>query len=336
MRENAKKIVAFGEIMLRLSPENCMPIKDAHSFSACYGGSEANVLVCLSALGFETEFLSVIPYGGVGDGAVKHLRGLGVGTDGVVRKGESLGIYFLEQGFGERASVVTYNRKEAAIRSVTTDDFDCDKFFDGAAVFYVSGITLALSESCRDTALYLAKKAKQRGISVAFDFNYRSKLWTAEEAAKAYAAIMPQVDVCFGNDYDLKTFLGLEGECEDDVYRAFFEKYGARCLCHTKRNAVSSSVNELAGYVKRCVDGKIVTESAGPYRFEILDRVGAGDCFDAGVLGVLIEDEADYAKAVKTGLACDVLKHTVKGDAFLLNRDAVDAFLSGKGRDVRR
>lgn len=193
-----------------------------------------------------------------------------------------------------------------------------------------------MSESCRDTALHLAKKAKQRGISVAFDFNYRSKLWTAEEAAKAYAAIMPQVDVCFGNDYDLRTFLGLKGECEDDVYRAFFEKYGARCLCHAKRNAVSSSVNELAGYVKRCVDGKIVTESAGPYRFEILDRVGAGDCFDAGVLGVLIEDEADYAKAVKTGLACDVLKHTVKGDAFLLNRDAVDAFLSGKGRDVRR
>ncbi len=336
MRKNSKKIAAFGEIMLRLSPENCLPIKDAQSFHACYGGSEANVLVCLSALGFDTEYLSVIPGGGVGDGAVKHLRGLGVGTDGVVRKGESLGIYFLEQGFGERASVVTYNRKEAAIRSATIEDFDCDELLCGVTAFYVSGITLALSDSCRDTALRLVEAAKKRGILVAFDFNYRSKLWKTDEAAKAYAAIMSQVDVCFGNDYDLRTFLGLGGAGEDDVYRAFFEKYGARCLCYTRRNAISSSVNELTGYIKRYVDGKISTESSGPYRFEILDRVGAGDCFDAGVLGALIEDETDYSTAVRTGIACDVLKHTVKGDAFLLNRDAVDAFLSGNGRDVRR
>ncbi len=331
-----KKIVAFGEIMLRLSPQNRLLIKDAPVFDANYGGSEANVLVALTALGNKTEYLSVIPENEVGRGAINALKKLGVDTERIVRAGDNLGLYFLEQGFGERPSKVIYMRKHAAVTEVDENAFDYDEIFNGCSIFHLCGITLALSEKCKNAALRLAKEAKKRGVLISFDFNYRSKLWTIEKAAPAYQAFLPYVDICVGNTFDLRNFLAIDKPTDEEIIDEFFRLYGAKYLCFNKRVVHSSTVNSLTGYIYEKKDGKLCSVSYGPVQFEILDRIGSGDCFTAGILHVLNKDITDVQTAVNYGIACDVLKHTLSGDVFTLTeKDATD-FLNKKTKDVQR
>ena len=331
-----RKIVAFGEIMLRLSPADYREIKNAQSLEACYGGTESNVLAALSAWGHATEYLSVIPQNDVGEGAILHLRRLGVGTKHIARRGDALGIYFLEFGFGERPSKVIYHRRHSAVTTVTPDDFDLDAIFDSCSLFHVSGISLALSETCRGTAVTLAREAKKRGIPVSFDFNYRAKLLTTDEAAPFYREIMPYVDICFGNLFDLATFLGIENETPEEAVRLFFESYGARYLCYTEKKTVSSTVNERAGVLWTRGDSEPICHRVGPYQFDVLDRIGGGDSFTAGILHYLLKDPSDVVKALSFGVACTVMKHTVKGDVLTLPEDAILAFLKQKSKEVQR
>ena len=332
----SKKIVAFGEIMLRLSPENHILLKDADTFSACYGGSESNVLVALTSLGDRTEYVSVIPDNDIGNGALNHLRRLGVGTKHVLRTGDALGMYFLEVGFGERPSKVIYNRRHAAITEIDSDALDYGAILDGCALFHVCGISLALSDKCREAVMRLVREASSRSIPVSFDFNYRSKLWDTERAGECYREIMPYVDICFGNAFDLGTFLGIDlGDTEASV-RELFRRYGAKYLCFTEKRVISSTEGERTGhiYAKRG-DGTVTHDSFGPCRFEILDRIGAGDSFCAGVLHVLIGG-GDAERAVRYGTACCTLKHTLVGDILTLGESDIESFLSFKTKEVQR
>ena len=197
-----KKIIGFGEIMMRLTPTNHCLIKDSELYHVYYGGSETNVLITLSSLGLKTDYVSVIPENSIGEGAIRHLTKNNVDISNVVRKGDHLGIYFVEEGFGERPSNVIYNRDNSAIRDIDASDINAEKIFNGANAYFTSGISLALSTKTSDVAVDLAKKAKEMGLTVIFDFNYRSKLWSIEEAKEKFKEIIPYADVCFGNLFD--------------------------------------------------------------------------------------------------------------------------------------
>lgn len=331
-----KKIVAFGEIMLRLSPADYREIKNTQNFEAVYGGTESNVLAALSAFGRNTEYLSVIPQNEVGEGAILHLRRLGVGTAHVCRKGDALGMYFLEQGFGERPSKVIYHRRHAAITEVVPADFNFDAIFDNTALFHVSGISLALSKSCRETALALVKEAKARKIPVSFDFNYRAKLLTTSEAAPFYREIMPYVDYTFGNLFDLKTFLEIEGATDTEAVSEFFKQYPATILAYTEKRTVSSSVNERAGVLWARGENEPAFLRVGPYQFDVLDRIGGGDSFTAGILHRLLSDPSDYQNALSFGVACTIMKHAVRGDVLTMSERDILAFSERKSKEVVR
>lgn len=202
-----EKILTFGEIMLRLSTPDYSTINQTHSFMVNYGGGEANVAVALSHMGHQTYFISKLPPNQLGDGAITHLLSHGVNTKYVVRGSSTIGIYFLETGFGGRPSKVIYNRKHSAITRIQEDEFNWEEIFSDATWFHLSGITLALGERVRKVALRACKEAKKYGVHVSFDFNYRSKLWTVEEARPVYKQFMNYVDIVFASFYDANTIL---------------------------------------------------------------------------------------------------------------------------------
>ena len=202
-----EKIVAFGEIMLRLTPPDYTTISQARNFVANYGGGEANVLVSLSHLGHQTEFLTKLPDNQLGDSAVKHLMGHGVETNHVVRGSSNIGMYFVETGFGGRPSKVLYNRKHSAITRIEEDEVAFDEIFKDATWFHLSGITLALGDNVRNVAFKCLEYCEKYGVTVSFDFNYRSKLWTIDEARPHFKKVIPFVDVLFANHFDLNTIL---------------------------------------------------------------------------------------------------------------------------------
>ena len=215
LAESKKNIVAFGEIMLRLTPPDYTTISQAKNFIANYGGGEANVLVSLSHLGHKTEFLTKLPQNQLGDSAINHLKEHGVKTDNVVRGSTNLGMYFVETGFGGRPSKVLYNRKHSAITRIECDEVDFDEIFKNAYWFHLSGITLALGEKVRKVAFKCLEYCKKYNVMVSFDFNYRSKLWTIEDARPHYKKVMPYVDVLFANHFDLNTILEIPLENEN-------------------------------------------------------------------------------------------------------------------------
>ena len=193
------KIVAYGEIMMRLTPQDYTQLSESQVFDACYGGTESNVLVALSHLGNKTSYVSKVPDNSLGEGVRRHLLRHEVGVDHLLMGGSMLGIYFLEQGYGNKPSKVIYHRKNAVVNTILEDDLDYDEIFKDASWFHITGISLAISENSKNVSFRLCKEAKKRNVKVSFDFNYRATLWTIEKAYNTFKKIMPYVDVCFGN-----------------------------------------------------------------------------------------------------------------------------------------
>ncbi len=332
-----EKIITFGEIMLRLSTPDYTTINQAHSYIANYGGGEANVAVALAHMGHKTYFMSKLPPNQLGDGAISHLRSNGVNTDYIVRGSTTLGIYFLETGFGGRPSKVIYNRKHSAITRIQLDEFDLDEIFEGATWFHVSGISLALNERVKTFAIEAAKCAKKHGVKVSFDFNYRSKLWTIEEAIPAYREMIEYVDVVFASFFDANTILGIpldEGledapmhEKRKNVFPKLIEKYGCSYVFGTDRVVFSATENSLAGYYYT----KDKFELTNPIRFNIYDRIGGGDAYASGVIHGLLSNFNDPEYAVRYGLNTSVLKHTLYGDACVLSCEDIENFMKASG-----
>ncbi len=331
------KIITFGEIMLRLSTPDNYTINQTNSYIANYGGGEANVAVSLSHMGHKTEFFTKLPPNQLGDGAIAHLRSHGVNTDHIVRGSTTMGIYFLETGFGGRPSKVIYNRKHSAITRISLNEFDLDEVFKGATWFHVSGITLALNERVKVVAIECAKYCKAHGIKVSFDFNYRAKLWTIEEAIPAYREMIKYVDIVFASFFDCNTILGipLDDNLKDasmhekraNVFPKMMEKYGVKYVFGTDRVVFSATENSLAGYYYT-KETNLITD---PIKFNIYDRIGGGDAFASGVIHGLLLDYENPDYAVKYGLNTSVLKHTIYGDACVLSCEDIESFMASNG-----
>lgn len=332
-----EKIITFGEIMLRLSTPDNYTINQTNSYIANYGGGEANVAVALSHMGHKTYFMTKLPPNQLGDGAIAHLRSHGVNTDYIVRGSTTLGIYFLETGFGGRPSKVIYNRKHSAITRIQSDEFDLDEVFKGCTWFHISGISLALNDRVKKFGIECAKYCKEHGIKVSFDFNYRAKLWTIEEAIPAYREIINYVDIAFGSFFDVNTLIGipLDEGLEDapmhekrlNVIPKLIKKYGLKYMFGTDRVVHSATENSLTGYVYS-EDNSFRTDLV---RFMIYDRIGGGDAFASGVIHGLIKNYEDPEYAVRFGLYTDVLKHTIYGDACVLSVEEIEAFMNANG-----
>lgn len=331
-----EKIVAFGEIMLRLTPPDYTTIAQARNFIANYGGGEANVLVSLAHLGHNTEFLTKLPNNQLGDSAIKHLKGHGVSTEHVVRGSTNIGMYFVETGFGGRPSKVLYNRKHSAITRIQNEEIDFDAIFKDATWFHLSGITLALGEKVRTVAYKCLEYCKKYKVMVSFDFNYRSKLWTIEEARPHFKKVIPYVDVLFANHFDLNTILEIPLDDENidivqkkiELSKKLISMSKVKYVFGTDRIVHTATDNSLSSY---CIssDGKYHSEDA--IRFLIYDRIGGGDAFASGVIHGLIKDFDNLQYALKFGLATSILEHTLYGDVSTLSEAEVEEFIKTNG-----
>ena len=331
-----EKVVAFGEIMLRLTPPDYTTISQAKSFIANYGGGEANVLVSLSHLGHRCEFLTSLPDNQLGASAEQHLKSHGIITDHVVKGHANLGMYFVETGFGGRPSKVIYNRAHSSITRIDIDDIDYDDVFKDATWFHLSGISLALGEKVRKVAFKCLEYCEKYGVKVSFDFNYRSRLWTIEEARPHFKKVIPYVDVLFASYFDLNTILEIPCSKEEesivekriDTSMTLMNKTHIKYIFGTDRTVHTATDNSLSSY---CVinDGKYKTN--GPIRFNIYDRIGAGDAFASGVIHILLKDYENAEYALEFGLATSILKHTLYGDVSTLSCQEVEDFIKTKG-----
>src|SRR5438477_4945209 len=317
----SNKVVALGEIMLRLSTPDFKRFVQADSFDVTYGGGEANVCAALCNYGLHGTFISKVPDNAIGQAAINHLRRYGVNTQYIARGGSRLGIYFLETGASMRASQVIYDRAGASIAEAEVSDFDFDKIFDGAGWFHTTGITPALSDKCATLTETALKTAKAKGITTSIDLNYRKKLWTREKAKEVMTRLCEYVDVCIGNEEDADTTLGFKapgtdvtkGKLNIEGYKRVFEqmkdKFGFKYVASTLRESHSASDN---GWSALVYDGNDFYHSR-QYEIRIIDRVGSGDSFASGfiyglVTGMTMKDAEEF------GVAASALKHTIPVD----------------------
>ena len=350
---SSQKFITFGEIMLRLTPPNYEKIRVATSFEASYGGSEANIALALANLGIDSTFFSVVPNNSLGKSAVRMLRSNDVHCTPVILSSPEetpthrLGTYYLETGYGIRPSKVTYDRKHSAITEYDFSKVDLDALLTGFNWLHLSGITPALSPSCADFILECIKKAKELGLTVSFDGNFRSRLWTWDEARDFCTQCLPYVDVLFGiepyhlwrdeNDHsrgDLKDGVPLQPsyEQQDEIFQAFVRRWpNLKCIARHVRYAHSGSENSLMAYMwfqGHTFESKLFT-------FNILDRVGGGDAFASGLIYAMMNGYRPM-EMVNFAVASSVLKHTIHGDANITDDAKSIRALMNMDYDIKR
>lgn len=320
------KVVTFGEIMLRLSPEGFNRFLQSDRFEVIYGGGEANVAVSCANYGEEAYFVTKLPTHEIGEGAVNSLRRYGVNTDYITRGGERVGIYYCESGSAMRPSKVIYDRADSAIAKADPSDFDFDKIMEGKDWFHWSGITPAISDKAAELTKLACQAAKKHGVTVSCDLNYRKKLWTPEKAQEIMTPLMEYVDVCITNEEDAEKCLGFKpdsdveaGKTEATGYHAIFEqmmkKFGFTLMASTLRESFSASNN---GWKALIYDGKEFYESKRYEITPIVDRVGGGDSFSGGLIHGMLKWN-DPKKALEFAVAASALKHTIQGDYNLVS-----------------
>ena len=329
-----KKIVTLGEIMLRLATPNYEKFNQATNYDAVFGGGEANVAVSLANYDNRVQHVTKLPDNELGQAAIDSLNKYRVHTNYVARGGKRIGIYFLEKGFSYRPSKIIYDRENSSLATATVDDFDFDGIFDRAEWFHISGITPALSKNCEEITLKALQKAKEKGITVSMDVNYRASLWDIETARKVISNLMQYVDVCFDGDWPLgfreTSPLDISLEDELKLYEKAFKEmskvYGCKYFFSSLRKLTSSSSNfySACGY-----DGKEFYNSK-VYDVGIIDRVGSGDSFVAGTINGLVK-ERGFKESLDFGVAASVLKHTIQGDVNLVKEEDVFNLLQSGG-----
>ena len=309
------EIVCFGEVMLRLTTLHFSTLADATSLDITFGGAEANVAVQLAQFGRSAAFVSRLPENGLGDRCIADLRGRGVDTGAVLRGGARIGVYFLEPGVGQRPGKVTYDRQHAAISEMQPGMVDWGAVLDGAKWFHWSGITPALGAGCAALCEEACAAAKKRGLTVSFDVNYRSKLWSREAAAATLRPLMRHVDVCVAGESDAVDILGVAPQPGDEDHRlsatarALAELHGFRTVAMSCRAGDSASHTTFRAMIHTA------GASAFSRRHEIavVDRVGTGDSFTGGLIHALLRGD-EPARAIEFAAATAAWKHTIHGD----------------------
>ena len=333
------KVITMGEIMLRLSTPSHERFVQADSFDVNYGGGEANVAVSLAGFGHDAQFVTAVPDNEIGECALATLRKYQVGTKYVAKEGERLGIYFLESGSSVRPSKVIYDRAHSSISTVRPEAFDFDQIFEGVDWFHFTGITPAISDSAAELTEAALKKAKEHGVKVSVDMNFRKKLWTSEKAQQVMTRLMKYVDVCIGNEEDANLVLGFKPEGSDVTsgnlklsgYQSIFEqmtqKFGFEYCVSSLRVSRSASDNGWSACIYSGKTGEFY-HSREYSITPIVDRVGGGDSFAAGVICGLL-DGKDFKEALEFGVAASALKHTIPGDVNLVTRKEVETLAGG-------
>ena len=333
------RVVTFGEVMLRLKSPGVERLFQSPSLEASFGGAEANVAVSLTQFGVPVSFVSAIPANPIGDACLGELRKFGVDTSRVRRQGSRLGIYFLEAGANQRPSKVVYDRSGSAMAAAKPGDFDWDVVLDGASWFHLTGVTPAISQSAADLAIDAARRAREKGITVSCDYNYRKNLWKyGKSAPDVMRELVRHVHVGIANEEDCQEALGIEldvdvasGSLATDRYRALaarvleeFPNLDKQVI--TLRESHSADRN---GWSAVLHNGKDFLVSRRYDITDIVDRVGAGDSFGAGLIYGLLA-YGDDARALEFAAAASCLKHSILGDFNRVSVSEVEALVAGE------
>ena len=330
------RVVTFGELMLRLGPPGFERLLQSPMLCATFGGGEANVAVSLAQFGVDSHYVTRLPSNAIGDAAVRALRAEGVMTEFIARGGSRMGIYFTETGASQRASTVLYDRANSAISEIPPDAVDWDRVMKGATWFHVTGITPALGDKGAAATVAAVAAAKRAGARISVDLNYRKKLWTQAQAQKAMRPLMRDVDVVIANEEDLQCVLGIDvagadvtsGALDVNAYRATAERVtrelGPSIIAITLRESLSASDN---GWSAVLWDGKALHQSQR-YVVRLVDRIGGGDSFAAGLIYGLVTGRPHDA-SLRFAVAASALKQTIPGDFNRVSVAEVDALAGG-------
>jgi 2-dehydro-3-deoxygluconokinase len=335
-----KKVVCFGEVMLRLATPGYLRFEQADNFNASFGGGEANVAVSLANYGIPVDYVTRLPKNDIARSCEMQLRAHGVNTTNIVYGGDRLGIYFLETGAVARASKVVYDRAHSAIAEIESGMVDWDKVFDGAQWFHWTGITPAISQSAADVCYEAIKEANKRGITVSTDLNYRKNLW---KYGKTVQEVMPKLvegcDVILGNEEDAEMALGIKPEGVDvssgHVDAAAYESVSKQIMTQfprckkvitTLRTSINANHNDWSGVL---YNGKDLLKAKDYQITNIVDRVGGGDSFMGGLIYGLLTYTDDDQKALEFAVAASCLKHTIYGDFNRATVEEVEKLMGG-------
>ena len=332
------KVITFGEIMLRLAPHGYYRFTQANDFEATFGGGEANVAVSLANFGLDAAFITKLPAHDIGQCAVNDLRKYGVDTSMITRGGDRVGIYYLEKGASQRASQVIYDRAHSAIAEAKPEDFNWSKIFEGVDWFHFTGITPALSDDVAKITLEACQAAKEEGVMISCDLNFRKKLWTSEKAGQVMGELMNYVDVCIANEEDAEKVFGIKANNTDitsgqlnhegyiDVAKQLIHRFGCQAVAITLRESISASDNNWAAMLY--TDDQAYFSKK--YPVHIVDRVGGGDSFGAGLIySMLMKKEPQ--DAIEFAVAASCLKHSIEGDYNRVNVKEVENLANGDG-----
>ncbi len=337
-----KKVVTFGEIMLRLAPHGFLRFSQTTHFDVVYGGGESNVAVSLANYGVPVDFVTRLPDNDIGHCALMEMRKRGVGTEKIVFGGDRLGIYFLETGAVSRGSKVIYDRAHSAMAAIGKGMVDWKSVFKEVDWFHWTGITPAISQGAADASLEAVKTASDMGVTISTDLNYRAKLW---QYGGNREAIMTELtsycDIILGNEEDAEKHFGIKPEGLDittqgehvkavaflSVCKQMTKKFSkAKKVITTLRGSLSASHNTWAGVL---YDGKTMFKSPEYQITHIVDRVGGGDSFMGGLIYGLLKYPDNDQKALNFAVAASCLKHTIKGDANLVTVAEVEKLMAG-------
>lgn len=333
-----KKVVCFGELMIRFGTEGFLRFLQADKMVVNYTGAEANVAVALAQFGMKTEVVTKLPNHDISKAAVATMKKYGAGVDHIVYGGDRIGVYYIEKGASQRASKVIYDRKHTAISEAQPSDFDWETILEGADAFLFTGITAALSDHLPKIIKEACEVAKKKNVMVFCDLNYRKNLWTPEQAQWVMKDLVKQVDVLIGNEEDTEKVLGIHAGASDvtkgeldfesysNVAAQLTETYGFKYVATTLRKSISASDNKWSGLLFKA--GK--SYHSKEYDIRIVDRVGGGDSFASGLIYAILND-FEPQKSVEFAVAASCLKHSIELDFNLVTVEEITALMEGDG-----
>ena len=332
----SKKVVTFGEIMLRLAPEGYYRFVQADTYGATYGGGEANVAVSLANYGFDAVFVTKLPKHEIGQAGVNALRRYGVDTSRIARGGDRVGIYYLEKGASQRPSKVIYDRAGSAIATASPEDFNWTEIFDGAQWFHFTGITPALNDQVAKICLEACKAAKAAGVKISCDLNYRNKLWSKEKAGQVMGELCKYVDVCIANEEDAADVFGIKAANTDvtagevnhegykDVAKQLADRFDFEKVAITLRESLSANDNLWSAMLYDTNDYYFSKK----YKMHIVDRVGGGDSFGGGLIAASLLGYQPQ-ETIEFAVAASCLKHSIEGDFNMVSIEEVKKLAGG-------
>lgn len=336
------KVLGVGEVLLRLTPPSNNLINQCKSFDAYYGGGEFNVLASLANFGIKTSMLSKLPKNEIGNAAIRNIQSYGIDTKNVLMDDKRIGIYFSETGFSQRSSKVVYDRKNSSFWNININDFDYEIIFKDVTWLHISGITPALNDNTYLFTENIINEAKKRSIKISFDINWRSSLWENREASSKFSKLVNGIDLCIGTfpldiNYELiKSRYNSSSNINDyyyDICSEISSKYNIKNIAFTNRVSTKMNENTVSCFY---YDGnsKKLYSSDKPINVQIIDRIGTGDAYTAGILYGLIEnmmpnDILNFAEA------CFVLKHTINGDCNMLGVDDIKEYIKNKNKQIK-